>query len=146
MRFDWGDDLWMEVLHPGTELLSSPGADENNNSVVLRLVYGQMTFLFTGDIEAEAERLLVDSGRPLSAVVLKVSHHGAGEASTEAFLEAVRPQLAVISVGAGNRYHHPAKATLRRLEACGARVLRTDQRGTVEVTTDGAQLWVETDR
>ena len=146
LRFAWGDGLWIDALHPGPQPLTNTHADDNNNSVVLRLAYGQVSFLFTGDIEAEAEAALLSSGQLLPSQVLKVSHHGAQEASTASFLQKISPQLAVISVGKENRHGHPAGATLKRLQACGARILRTDQQGNIEVITDGQQLQVRTSR
>jgi competence protein ComEC len=119
----------------------------NNNSLVLRLEWGEASFLLTGDIEAEAEHLLVSSGQPVSASVLKVAHHGSGGSSTPAFLAAVDPVYAVISVGAENRFGHPHQAVLDRLAEPGdVAVLRTDEQGTVEFVTDGARLWVQTER
>jgi len=85
---------------------------------------------------------LLATGRLLQSDVLKVSHHGAATGTSESLLEAVSPALAVISVGSGNRYHHPADATLRRLDARHIAVWRTDEAGTVEVVVDGHDLWV----
>jgi competence protein ComEC len=122
-------------------------ADANNNSVVLRLVWGQASFLLTGDIEAEAEHLLLDSGQHLPSGVLKVAHHGSGGSSTAEFLDAVNPLYAVISVGADNRFGHPQEAVLDRLAQMGdVEVLRTDEQGTVKFATDGHRLWVQTER
>ena len=146
-RLDLGNGLSLEVLHPPAELLSGTESDQNNNSVVLRLVWGQARFLLTGDLEAEAEQLLLQSGQPLDADVLKVAHHGSGGASTAAFLAAVGPKYAVISVGADNRFGHPKQDLLDRLAALGqVKILRTDEQGTVEFITDGQQLWVRTER
>lgn len=146
MRFIWGDQVQMDVLHPGPVPLTDTDAAENDHSLVLRLIYGEMAFLFTGDIEAAAEADLISAGQLAPSQVLKVSHHGAAEGSNVRFLQAVRPQLAIISVGSENRHGHPAPATLRRLEESGAQVLRTDQQGSIEVVTDGFQLWVRTSR
>ena len=144
---DLGRGLVLEVLHPPPELIAGTETDANNNSVVLRLVWDGASFLLTGDVEAEAERLLVESGQPLSATVLKVAHHGSGSSSTAEFLTAVDPDYAVISVGADNHFGHPKKAVLDRLGQLGdVTVLRTDQAGTVEFITDGQRLWVRTER
>jgi len=144
MQIDLGSGARLEVLHPGAELLSGTASDDNNNSVVLRLIYGQTSFLLTGDLEVEGERALLASGQPLVAQVLKVSHHGSGRATTADFLRAVAPQLAVIQVGADNRFGHPAPEVLERLAAAKVRVLRTDQHGTIEVISDGRRLRVRT--
>ena len=122
------------------------GIDSNNHSVVLRLQFGQISFLLPGDIEAPVEEKLVASGVPLTATVLKSPHHGSRTSSSEAFLEAVEPQVVVISVGAENRFGHPSLEVIERYAAYGLPVLRTDQRGTIEFITDGEQLWVETVR
>jgi competence protein ComEC len=114
----------------------------NERAVVLRLEYGLASFLLTSDIGAPAERAMLAARVPLEATVLKVGHHGARASSTPEFLAAVRPSLAVISVGARNAYGHPAPETLARLAAAGARVLRTDRDGAVIFETDGRVLTV----
>jgi competence protein ComEC len=122
-------------------------ADDNNNSLVLRLVWEGARFLLAGDLEAEGEHLLLTSHASLAATVLKVAHHGSSGSSTEAFLEAVAPRYAIISVGADNRFGHPHGPVLDRLAALGeVVVLRTDRVGTVEFETDGQRLWVRTER
>jgi competence protein ComEC len=122
-------------------------ADANNNSVVVRLVVGQVSFLLAGDIEEAAEGVLVASGQELTSTVLKVPHHGSSTSSSAAFLKAVNPELVVISVGADNRFGHPWPQVLERLEKSvgGERILRTDERGTIEVVTDAERIWVKTD-
>lgn len=119
-------------------------ADDNNRSLVLRLDYEDNSFLLPGDAEEAAERRLLDAGLPLAADVLKAGHHGSRHSSTAAFVAAVAPRLAVIQVGAGNRFGHPDPDTLARLAP--AQVLRTDERGRIEVIGDGTKLWVKMDR
>jgi competence protein ComEC len=143
MRLDMGEALYLEVLHPPREPMEGTDADDNNNSIVLRLLYGQTSILLTGDIQAEAEEELLSSGQALAAQVLKVSHHGAGQATTSRFLQAVGPAHAVVSVGEGNRFGHPHPDTLARLEDAGIAVWRTDLQGTIEVVSDGLNLWIE---
>ncbi len=109
----------------------------NDASIVLRIDYGKTSFLFTGDAEDWSEYMMIDAGAELRADVLKVGHHGSRTSSTAEFLEAVSPALAVISVGKDNGYGHPAAEVLDRLEAAGARVLRTDELGTIILTSDG---------
>jgi competence protein ComEC len=144
--------LEMVVLHPGPELVGGSAGSANNNSVVTRLAYGAMTVLLTGDIEAEVEHQLVAQGTPLRSTVLKAAHHGGCSSTTQEFLEAVDPEVVVISVGADNEFGHPCAEVLERLEARpeqsrrGLPVYRTDEHGVVEVITDGAQVWVETER
>ena len=136
----------LEVLHPPPDLMAGSEFDSNNNSLVLRLVWDRASFLLTGDIEAEAEQYLVQSGQALSASVLKVAHHGSGGSSTESFLAAADPSYAVISVGVDNRFGHPHKAVLERLDQLGkVTTLRTDEQGTIEFVTNGQQMWCRTE-
>ena len=138
MYVDLGDGAYLDVLYPQPDSLPTEVTDTNNASTVLRLVYGQVSFLFTGDLEEEGEHILLQAGHNLDSTVLKVSHHGAKEATTDLFLQAVGPQLAVISVG-DNRFGHPAQETLARL--ADVPVLRTDRTGTVDIRTDGTTCW-----
>ena len=157
----WLDEgLLLTVLHPGPDLLSGSGADLNNNSLVLRLDYGEVCFLLTGDIQAQAEEVLVAEGAWLDCTVLKAAHHGDADSTTEPFLAAVNPEVVVIPVGADDRFGRPHWGMLERLGACpeqcpelvegqGRRELRayrTDEDGTVEVVSDGMTYWVETER
>ncbi|MCL6430427.1 MAG: MBL fold metallo-hydrolase [Anaerolineae bacterium] len=123
----------LQILHPQTLRAS----EANNNSVVCRLSYGELDLLLTGDVEASAEGEMLGRRAPLEAEVLKVAHHGSDSSSTLAFLEAVSPEIAVISVGATNPYGHPSPATVARLRALGAAVHRTDWCGTLVLTSDG---------
>ena len=101
-------------------------------------------FLLVGDAErAEEDWLLDNKGDELSANVLKVGHHGSSTSSSDAFLNAVHPDVAIISVGAGNKYGHPSNDVLHALARVGAAVLRTDEAGTVIVRTDGAHIELE---
>lgn len=144
MRLSLGDGVVASLLHPGP----AGGSDDrpNDHSLVLRLQFGQVSFLLPGDIEAAVEQELVRTGAPLAATVLKSPHHGAKTSSTVPFLEAVNPQIVVISVGADNRFGHPSPEVLARYAERGLTVLRTDERGTIEFSTDGERLWVETAR
>ena len=111
--------------------------DANGDSIVLRLSCGSVDVLLTGDATANSEAsMLGDPSLNLDAQVLKVGHHGSSTSTTNAFLDAVRPHDAVISVGAGNTYGHPSPDTLSRLAAHGATVYRTDLNGTVILTSD----------
>lgn len=118
----------------------TPSGNWNEDSVVLRVGYGNEHFLFTGDIGTSTEDSLLAQGVPLAAEVLKVAHHGSRYSSSAAFLAAVDPDFAVISVGAGNPYGHPTQETLDRLRAAGACIFRTDLAGTLTVFTDGQTL------
>ncbi len=140
------DDIRFRVMWPDAarvpRLPPDSGTGINNVSIVL---LGEVTgrrFLLTGDIEEGIDPVLVARGLP-RVDVLKVAHHGSRTASTDAFLDATRPRVAVISVGAGNTYGHPSRVTLGRLAAHGARAFRTDQNGSTEITFDGPRLLVQ---
>lgn len=133
------DGVRLEVVHPGEQL----SAARNDNSVSLRLVYGDFTTLLSADAEEKAELEMVESGLPLQAIVFKGGHHGSRTSSTLPFLQAVQPQIAVISSGEGNKFGHPHSEALERYAQVGATVLRTDELGTIEVITDGTQMWWE---
>ena len=133
------DGVRLEILHPG-EMLDD---EDNDNSVSLRLVYGSLAVLLTGDAEAAAERQMVTSGRPLRSNVFKAGHHGSRTSSNSFFLAAVRPQIVVISAGRDNDAGHPHPEVLERAANVGATVLRTDELGTIEVMSDGERMWWE---
>ena len=143
-----GDNARIEVLGPPHALLRGTESDADNASLTLRLVYGDVSVLLTGDIFAAAERALLDGGAPLDSDVLKVPHHGSDSSSTHAFISAVSPSAAVISVGANNHFGHPDADVVGRLrEFVGEGMLfRTAERGTVEFATDGERLWVGAER
>jgi hypothetical protein len=119
------------------------GTGINNVSVVLLGAVDGRRFLLAGDVEQDVDPSLLAKGLP-TVDFLKVAHHGSRTATTEPFVEAVRPRVAVASAGTGNPYGHPARSTLERLAAAGARVYRTDQDGTVSVTFDAAGMSVRT--
>jgi competence protein ComEC len=130
------DDVRFDVLWPDPGFVPARPADDgtgiNNVSIVLLGAVGRHRLLLAGDIEQQIDPRLLARGLP-RVDLLKVAHHGSRTSSTEAFLEAVRPAVAVISAGRGNPYGHPAPATVTRLEDSGARVLRTDDDGTVTI-------------
>lgn len=136
-EIDLGPGVKLELLGPADPPITHPRDEVNANSVVARLDYGRTSFLLTGDAERSTELRLLDESARVSAQVLKVAHHGSQHSSTARFLAAVRPTVAVISVGSNNDYHHPAPATLARLERAGARIFRTDLDGSVTIESDG---------
>ena len=146
MHLDLGNGVEAVVLSPEPPLITGSGSDVNLNSVVIRMTYGGVSVLFTGDIEALVESRLLEDGDELHSTVLKVAHHGSATSSTPAFLDAVAPAVAVISVGALNPFGHPHPATLEALEAVGAAVYRTDRHGAISIATDGRRLWIHTVR
>jgi beta-lactamase superfamily II metal-dependent hydrolase len=116
----------------------------NDNMLVLRLSYGRTSFLLTGDMPDTLEQKILSTLQPTT--VLKVGHHGSKTSSSSAFLNVIKPEIAIISVGAGNPYGHPSIETMGRLLAVGAKVYRTDQAGTVTVTSDGNTYTIATDK
>ena len=140
-----GDGLALSVLNPPIDSNSSSDRNSNNQSVVLRLEYGEVSFLLTGDIEEEVELELLKEGYNLSSTVLKVSHHGSRNSSSPFFLRAVNPAVAVIQSGDENRYGHPHQDVIERLKkvANDDGLYVTALHGAVELTTDGSSLWVK---
>ena len=134
----------VEVLHPGPG--PGPGGAEavNDRSLVLRIRLGDEAFLLAGDIEAGAERELLESCGGIRSTILKSPHHGSGSSSTDRFLECVSPREVFISVGQGNRYSFPSGSVLERCRRLGALVLRTDLCGAIEVVTNGRTARVRT--
>jgi competence protein ComEC len=136
------DQVRFRVLWPDPGAVPRQPADGgtaiNNVSIVLLGEVGRERFLLAGDIEEGIDPILVARGLP-RVDLLKIAHHGSRTSSTGPFLDAVRPRVAVASAGKGNPYGHPTKATLDRVAARGAQVLRTDRNGSVEVTLDGAK-------
>ena len=141
-----GGTTTIEVLNPPT-LPSTSRSGVNNSSIVLRLTYGNVSFLLTADIEAEAEQRLLRQGQSLDADVLQVAHHGSKTSTTLGFLEAVSPITAVISAGLDNRHGHPHSEVLSRLEGAtdSDMIFNTAEHGNVEFVTDGTKLWANTE-
>lgn len=141
--FDW-DGVKGEFLWPETESANIAPEAKNDDSLVLRLQYGNRAFLLPGDAERQAERGILDENLPetLRSDILKVGHHGGKNSTTQEFLRAVEPTIGIISVGETNAYGHPSPELLERLDASVVRVLRTDRDGAVHVLTDGQQLEV----
>lgn len=138
------DGVSLNVLAPAPGWLASQ-TDPNEASVVLLVQYGRARLLLTGDAEAGEEQWLIEQyAGALHADVLKVAHHGSATSSTSGFLSLVKPQIALVSVGVDNEYGHPSNDVLRRLDAVGARVLRTDDEGTIVLKSDGQSIHVKT--
>ena len=122
------------------------GSDINDSSIVLKIQYGETSFLFTGDAEREAEQAILNSGVDLSSTVLKVGHHGSDSSTTYPFLREIMPRYAVISVGEGNTYEHPTDNTLSRLRDADVTVFRTDLHGDIVFISDGKTVSVSTEK
>ncbi len=136
-------DVAIDVVWP-------PPSDEanapwrNNDGAVLRVLYGNQAFLFTADIEKEAEARILQAQTELRSNVVKVAHHGSRTSSTESFIEATRASLAIISVGRTSIFGHPHREVVERWRASGARVMTTGEKGTISVVTDGTRLSIST--
>ena len=115
----------------------------NDDSIVLRVRFGRVELWLTGDAGAEFESRLAPDASDAAIRILKVGHHGSKSSTSAALLNAVRPQIAVVSVGAGNLFGHPAPAVLDRLAAAGATIFRTDRDGAVAIETDGETVYVQ---
>jgi competence protein ComEC len=146
-EIDLGNGVKMEVLNPPETLYVGTSHDIDNNGVVLRLSWGQFSFLFTADIREEVEFELIWQRANLRSTVLKVAHHGSKTSTTSQLLAAVDPEVAVISAGTDNPFGHPSPEVVERLiDRLGEdNVYRTDEHGTIEFITDGERLWVKRD-
>ena len=132
----------VEILGPIDTFTEEP----NNLSIVLRVVYGDTSFLFTGDAEREEEQDILDAGYTLHSTVLKVGHHGSANSTTYPFLREIMPAYAVISVGKDNPYGHPTEDALSRLRDADVEVYRTDIQGNVICTSDGETVSFSVER
>lgn len=142
-------NIYFDILsgmEPGMDSNGLSSQEVNELAQVILVRFGEFEALFTGDIGEPTELALLASGVLRKVEVLKVPHHGSKYSSSQKFLEAVSPSVAVISVGAKNSYGHPTGDTLMRLEAVGAKVLRTDQLGTVEINVEGDKIGVLFDK
>lgn len=137
---DLGGGVVAHVLYPNTSLSGKAIYNLNDSSIVFELFYDNFSTLFTGD--QEQEEALTRDGLIQPVTVLKVGHHGSRNASDALFLATARPALAVISVGANNRYKHPHPEILERLAVIGTKIMRTDRDGDVIVESDGRHWWI----
>ena len=141
---EWGRAR-LEFLSPGSDY--SPGRRPgNNDSLVMRLTYGQRTALLAGDVERRMEQEMLRDGLPLAADLLKVPHHGSKTSSTEPFLAQVRAPFGIISVAANSPFSHPNPEALDRLDSARVRLFRTDRDGAITWATDGRRVFLHTFR
>jgi competence protein ComEC len=138
------EHCYFDILHPFENLENQETKNPNNTSVVARLVFGENSFLFTGDIYKSVERDLIEQGIYLKSDVLKVCHHGSKTSSAEEFIEIVSPEIAVILAGKDNPYKHPRPETLATLEKFGINILRTDKDGDIKIISDGREMKIRT--
>lgn len=134
------DGVKGQVLWPPSEDEANSAQAKNNDSLVLRLQFGEKAFLLAGDIERQAEFALARRGQAASSDLLKIAHHGSKTSTTEQFLASIAPQVGIISVGEANPYGHPHPDVVARLETSGVRVLRTDRDGAITIVSDGKSL------
>jgi competence protein ComEC len=133
----------LNILYPLENLQGQILKDSNDSSIVAKLIYGQNSFLFTGDIYKSGEKKLIESRADINSDLLKVAHHGSKTSSAEEFIEKVSPEIAVIQVGKDNRYGHPHQEVLETLTKYGITILRTDQSGDIKIFSDGKKLIVK---
>jgi competence protein ComEC len=146
-EIDLGSGIKMEVLNPPESLWEGTDDDVDNNGVVLRLSWDNVSFLFTADIRKDLEFELIGQRANLRSTVLKIAHHGSDTSTSQHFLAVVDPEVVVICVGRDNPFGHPSPEVLEILiDRLGEdNVYRTDQDGTIEFVTDGETLWVKAD-
>ena len=146
-EIDFHDGVVIEVLNPPDSISSTNDDKElNNTSIVLRVKFGKTAIMFAGDAEESAETRMLGECGDLTSQILKVGHHGSRQATSQEWLEAVQPEIAVISVGWNNQFGHPSKETLKRLESAGAKVFRTDKNGGITAVTNGRRISVSSVR
>lgn len=133
--------LEITVLHP-----DSLSANTNNNSLAMRLQYGEVSFLFTGDAEQQAENAILNSGANITANILHLGHHGSNTSSTPEFIKAVHPEIAIYSAGVDNSYGHPDAEVIDRINASNIPLYGTDIHGTIIVETNGKTYTVMTNK
>jgi len=137
-----GGRVTLEVLNPPSPLIGGTSSDIDNNSTVLRIRYGDVSILFTGDLQREGEMSLVARDAAMESAVLKVAHHGSVTSSSMEFLNVVQPRIAVVSVGANNSFGHPSPEVMGRL----VNVLRTDKSGDISLVSDGHSIQIHKQR
>ncbi|MEZ5334350.1 MAG: MBL fold metallo-hydrolase [Methanolobus sp.] len=135
---EFDPSVTITVLNPG-ELTGNL----NDDSVVLKMTYGSISFLFTGDAEQEAENRMIATGYDIDSDILKVAHHGSTSSTCTEFLEQVSPEVSIIMVGEDNSYGHPHQEIMDRLNIFGCEIYRTDLDGDIIVNTDGNKYTVE---
>lgn len=124
------DDVEIKIISG----VSYKGTNLNNYSTVLKISYGQNSIIMTGDAEKQIEKEILRADENIKATILKVGHHGSKTATTQEFLDAIKPKCALISCGLNNKFNHPSKEVLERLQKQNVRIFRTDELGTVTLT------------
>ena len=140
---DLGEGVALTLLGPQDPLLRGTRSDPNANSIIARLVHGEVSVLLTGDAEAPTESRLLSEGGTLASTILKVAHHGSDHATSLSFLDASRPTIGVVSCGKDNKYGHPAPGLISRMKTRRVPMYRTDRGGAVAFRSDGKSWAVE---
>ena len=140
MRINLDRDLYLDILLP---VINDENLSEHDGMLVSRLVYKKNSFLLTGDMEDNMENYLFGLGVSIKSDVLKVGHHGSKTSTSEKFLGLVNPELAVISAGKNNKYGHPHQEVTNRLAGFEIPTLRTDEKGTIVIESDGEKIMVK---
>jgi len=143
LRIDLGGGLSLDFFWPREDLVNKVLGDNNQFSLVFKMVFKKTSFLFTGDADEKAEEEIISLEENLKVDVLKVAHHGSKYSSSLDFLRKVKPQYAVISSGKNNKFGHPNLRVLKNLETVGAKVFRTDELGDIIFETDGNNLFLK---
>ncbi len=144
-RINIEDNIFIDILWPKIDKKVSENSI-NNNALVCKLNFDEFKVLFTGDIEQEAEKILVSKyqyNNILKSNILKVAHHGSKTSSTKEFLELVKPEISLIGVGENNTFGHPSNNTLENLKSIGSDIFRTDCNGEISIYTDGKKYSVK---
>lgn len=142
-KLDWGKNCYAKVIAP---LKMHKAGALNNSSIVIRMVYGKVAFMFTGDAEKESEEDMLAYGKELSSQIIKVPHHGGETSSSPDFLALVKPEVAIFTVGLNNKFGHPKSSILNLYKKVGADIYRSDFNGTVTVLTNGDTYEVKTEK
>jgi competence protein ComEC len=140
------EGLILRVLYPLQNVSGQRMQNLNLSSILLKVTYGQLDLLLTGDAEEPVQQELVKQGFDEQAEVIKIPHQGSRDADLPAFLKTVNPQIAILSVGEKNRYGHPHPEVIDRYSALGASLFRTDRDGTITVTSNGSEFWIRTSK
>jgi competence protein ComEC len=141
LTLDWDSNVKVDMIAPVNTY-----SDSNDMSAVVHVTFGKTSFMLTGDAETKSEKDMLASGANLKSDVLLVGHHGSKSSTSLEFLKTVNPKYAVIQVGKDNKYGHPTDLILDRLSKQGVKVFRNDINGTIEVTSNGENIEVKTER
>ena len=143
MTVELGEDVWLEIVYPLDDFFGIRVEDNNETSIVGKMIYKETSFLLTGDATIKSEEEMMSAGFDLKSDVLKVGHHGSKGSTSLEFVEAVRPDYGVISCGKDNKFGHPARRVIKNLERFEVEVLRTDEIGDVILVSDGERIEIK---